>query len=605
MSVALSHRGPDGEGLYIDAGAGLVLAHRRLAIVDLSDAGSQPMQSADGRYTIVFNGEIYNFSRLREQIESESPGYVWRGHSDTEVLLELISKRGYRRALEAIEGMFAFALWDAQRKTLVLARDRFGEKPLYYGFVDGALLFASELSAIRMARGWTGALDETAIRAFLQYGYVPGELAAFYGFKKLKSGTLIEFVSRRGGPMAASAPVPYWTLEKSIRETPVLDVRDEVALVDRVDAELRRAVSERMVADVPLGAFLSGGIDSSLVVSMMQAVSSQRVRTFCVGFATAGLNEAPHAAAIAKHLGTDHTEVVMSERDARDIVLSVAQLWDEPFADASQLATLLVSRVARRSVTVALSGDGGDELFSGYSRYAVLERLARLPPAIRQLAGYALSSLRFGKPGGLIERAGKLGAILSAKCDAAMYERWMSVWPLQSAAGFRDACLQSPRRSLREQMMYADTLTYLPDDILVKVDRSSMSTGLETRVPLLDRGVFELAWSIPNSLKYRDGRGKWILRRVLARYLPRPLFDRPKAGFEVPLAAWLRGPLRDWADSHVTAYVRDPVGGLDPETVSLMWQQHVTGARNWHYRLWTVVMFQAWRHGLASLPVRL
>jgi asparagine synthase (glutamine-hydrolysing) len=625
MADALAHRGPDDAGVWSDPVAGVALAHRRLSIVDLSPEGHQPMVSARGRYVVVFNGEIYNYPELRAALEAERAAPAWRGHSDTEVLLAAIEHWGLEAALRRFVGMFAFALWDAGVRELHLVRDRMGEKPLYYGWAGRALVFGSELKALCAFPGFRRDVDPDALALYLRYACVPAPYSIFTEAHKLLPGTFMtigqqDFVARRRPRVQ-----PYWTLagaaDSGVRTASRGAARE---LTDELERTLRAAVAGQMVADVPLGAFLSGGIDSSTVVALMQAQSSLPVRTFSIGFEEAGYDEAVHAKRVAQHLGTDHTELYITPQDALGVVPSLPQMYDEPFGDASQVPTFLVSQLARRSVTVSLSGDGGDELFGGYNRYRWGRRLRtwlRWTPAVLQRGmaraitarsatdwdrafdrlGAALpGALRYGAPG---DKLHKLAGLLGTASDELLYQRLVSYWPDGTVR--REATYPVPPgwiaygtpsalRSLPERMMYLDALGYLPDDILVKVDRAAMSVSLETRVPLLDHRVVELAWRLPPRMKLRGGQGKWLLRRVLDRYVPRALVERPKQGFAIPLDSWLRGPLREWAETLLEESRLRREGFLDHAAVRRRWQEHLSGARNWQYHLWIVLMFQAW-----------
>jgi asparagine synthase (glutamine-hydrolysing) len=643
MTAALRHRGPDDAGAWIDAEAGIALGHRRLSILDLSPLGHQPMHSACGRYVIVFNGEIYNFRALRADLEAS--GHRFRGGSDTEVLLGAVREWGVRRAVERFNGMFAFALWDRQERTLHLVRDRAGEKPLYYARPGDTLLFASELKALRMHPAFRAEIDRDALALFLRHGYVPTPYTIYQGVFKLPPATILSLPADRAGGRDAE-PVEYWSArmaaEQGVRN-PFSGTEREA--VDRLNELLLDAVRLRMEADVPLGAFLSGGIDSSLVVALMQAQTNRPVRTFTIGFAEARYNEAQHAAAIAKHLrtehtelyvtsvvarelGTEHTELVVTPLETLAVVPRLPVIYDEPFADPSQIPTFLVSELTRRHVTVSLSGDGGDELFAGYQRYrrgpALWAGIHRLPLAVRgkmaavlaawHRAGWFPESAfrRWTGKRTLRDRAGQAADILRTDSPAALCHYLMSYWkdPLSVVVGAHAAPtpLTTPSRwvtfDAMRQMMYLDLITYLPDDILVKLDRASMAVSLESRIPLLDHRVIEFAWQLPSPLKMRRGRGKWILRELLARYLPKVLTDRPKKGFDVPLADWIRGPLRDWAEALLDEGRLRREGMLRPEPIRQKWLQHLRGSANWNLDLWTVLMFQGWQEAQEALPQR-
>lgn len=608
MADAIAYRGPDKGAVWTDAAAGVALAHRRLSIVDLSPAGDQPMLSADGRWAIVYNGEIYNAAEVARDL----PGIAWRGHSDTEVLLEACAAWGVEAAVRRFVGMFAFALWDRRERRLVLARDRMGIKPLYYARQGGVFLFGSELKALRAHPGFSAQVNPEAISPFLRRGCVPGAMSIYRGVAKLLPGHILT-VDADGETLAC-----WWDLT-AVAEAgqAAQDARMEEEITEALDLLLRDAVAGRMVADVPLGAFLSGGIDSSLVVSLMQAQSARPVRTFSIGFAEKAFDEAPHARAVAAHLGTEHTELEVTPQEAQEVIPLLADMYDEPFADSSQIPTFLVSRLARRHVTVSLSGDGGDEVFAGYTRYLGIASLWRktgwIPVAARRVlaAGLRLPppeawDALFSpvpsrcKPSHFGDKIHKGAALLALDGADAMYRRVTSQWadgalPVPGGGGAEvDDGLSARLPGLVARLRCRDMLGYLPDDILTKVDRASMAVSLEARVPLLDHRVVAFAWSLPPGLLIRDGVGKYILRRVLDRYVPRALIDRPKIGFGVPVGQWLRGPLRDWGEDLLSPTALRDNPFLDAEAVRRDWVQHQSGLRNWQYRLWYVLMLQAW-----------
>jgi asparagine synthase (glutamine-hydrolysing) len=614
MADALAHRGPDDRGTWHDAEAGIAFGHRRLAIIDLSLHGHQPMTSASGRYVIVYNGEIYNHVDMRGEVDAVEPGRRWRGHSDTEVLLAALDRFGIDGMLERANGMFAFAVWDRAGRVLHLARDRIGEKPLYFGTIGGRFAFASELGALRALPGFAARVDPKALALYLRLGYVPAPHSIHAGIEKLPPATRVE-VRADGGTVELKRQV-YWDLaavaKRGLSE-PRGDDRD-LALGELHD-RLERSVRQRMIADVPLGAFLSGGIDSSLIVAIMQRQSARPVRTFTIGFHDPEYDEAPYARAVAKHLRTDHSEVYVTAEQALAAVPRLPHVYDEPFADASQIPTLLVCEIARKHVTVALTGDGGDELFFGYERYVRTMRLGRLPAAVRRAAAAMLRRSSHARVGAVAnallpqahqfsqasDKLAKLQAIMGAADPRAVYEGVVSRWAdgtvptatQVSNAGFvaRDARNDLP---LDAWMMLVDQQRYLPDDILVKTDRASMAMGLETRVPLLDHTLVEYAWALPLALKLREGRGKYLLRELLAQYVPRTLTDRPKRGFAVPLAQWLRGPLRDWAESLLDERRLREQGLLDADRVRARWNEHLSGVRSVPDDLWTVLALQSW-----------
>jgi asparagine synthase (glutamine-hydrolysing) len=618
MAGSLQHRGPDDEGFWHDVGAGIALCHRRLAIIDLSASGHQPMSSPAGRYTIAFNGEIYNYRDLRKELGQ--CGYSFKGGSDTEVLLAAIDHWGVQAAVERCIGMFAFALWDRDERTLVLARDPFGEKPLYYGVCADTLLFGSELKALRQHHRWSDEIDRNAVALLMQNDSVPAPFSIFEGIKKLSPGCCLT-VQVRNGQFRFNEH-RYWRIEELFAQgARASEGMTEAQSLQAVDDAISTAVGRQMVADVPLGAFLSGGVDSSLVVAYMQKATSRPVKTFSIGFREQAFDESRFARAVAQHLGTDHTELILTPRECLEVIPQLPQIYDEPFADPSQIPTYLVSRLARQSVTVALSGDGGDELFGGYSRYLIAMakwRRMRRVPAILRSGGSALVERLPPQALQLLAKSGSLWSRRFAKRGLAYtlpdkslrwrastldefyrtgLRRWQGSWqPAIGANAETHGATMSAVTHTDElkQLMYADTCSYLPNDILVKVDRAAMSVSLETRIPLLDPGVARAAWSVPSNILLKDGRGKWVLRALLEQHVPKKLMDRPKSGFAIPLAQWLRADLRPWATDLLDAYQMRQEGFLDVTKVQHRWRQHLNNDANWAPHLWNVLMFQSW-----------
>lgn len=614
MAGALAHRGPDDEGAW--AGDGTAFGFRRLSILDLSPTGRQPMATPDGRLVVAFNGEIYNFVELRAELESA--GEAFRGTSDTEVLLAAVRRWGLEPALRRFNGMFAFALWDRDERELILARDRFGEKPLYYGRSGGALVFASELKALLRFPGFEAAINRDALALYLRRSCVPAPHSIYQGVFQLPPAFFLRF--KPGEKGALPAPRPYWSAREAARlaaASPYQGSREDA--VSELDDALRSAVKLRMRSDVPLGAFLSGGIDSSTVVAMMQAQSARPVKTFTIGFGSRDFDEAVHAKTVARHLGTEHTELYVTPEQAMAVIGRLPELYDEPFADSSQIPTFLVSELARRHVTVSLSGDGGDELFGGYNRYFMGSRLwdamRWLPTGLRGAMGGALRTVapadwdRFGpllRQPTLGDKVHKLAALLGASTPRELYNGFSSSWTDPGAVvigGLEPSCATAHGAydggaDIPGMMMLADTEGYLPDDNLAKVDRASMGVSLESRSPLLDPGVFGLAWRLPMPWKVDEGSGKKILKRVLERYVPRKLTDRPKMGFSVPIGEWLRGPLRGWAEALLDERRLAAEGFFRPAPIRRKWSEHLSGTRAWGDHLWAVLMFQAWlEHG--------
>ena len=623
MGEAIRHRGPDDSGVWHDDQVQVALVHRRLSILDLSPAGHQPMVSASGRFVIVFNGEIYNHLELRQELGERLSGNseFWRGHSDTETLLAGIDAWGLEETLRRTVGMFALALWDKNEQALYLARDRMGEKPLYYGRQSGVFLFGSELKALKAHPAFEGEIDRDAIALQMRHNYIPAPYSIYHGIYKLPPGYCLKVTA--SDKCEQNDPWPYWSFPQIVERglsNPFTGTDNEA--IDALDDLLCSAVSQQMVADVPLGAFLSGGVDSSTIVALMQSQSSRPVRTFTIGFNEEGYNEAVHAKAVADYLGTQHTELYVTSGQALDVIPRLPTLYDEPFSDSSQLPTYLVSEMTRQHVTVSLSGDAGDELFGGYNRYVKTKRwwdsMCRIPPSLRHFAGRSLMALPPGAWDNIGENAAriagnkerwlnlgnlvsKLSGVLAANNSTEVYRYFVTHWPDPASIVING--VEPPTQitrpqlhlnSIMEQMMALDSVSYLPDNILCKVDRAAMGASLETRVPMLDHRVVELAWRLPLNMKIREGQDKWILRQVLYRYLPRNLIERPKKGFSVPINSWLRGPLRDWAECLLDETRLRREGYFDPAPIRQKWTEHLSGRRNWQYLLWDVLMFQAW-----------
>jgi asparagine synthase (glutamine-hydrolysing) len=624
MTDAIVLRGPDDSGAWLCAENGVALGHRRLSIVDLSQEGHQPMTSACGRYVIVFNGEIYNYREIRRELEKLGAAPSWRGHSDTEIMLAAFSCWGIEQALKRFVGMFAFALWDRKDRMLHLARDRMGEKPLFYGWTGNVFLFGSELKALCAHPAWRGEIDREVLALFLRHNYVPGPYSIYKNIYKLQPGCFLSVPTRMSGTVLPT-PRVFW----SVREAVTAGISNpftgtETEAINELESILKSAVGMQMVADVPLGAFLSGGIDSSTVVALMQAQSSRPVKTFTIGFHEEAYDEAKHAKEVARHLGTDHTELYVTPEEAMAVIPKMPLLYDEPFSDSSQIPTFLVSQLARRHVTVSLSGDGGDELFCGYHRYfwgrKIWRNIGWMPRSVRFGLTKGITSISpaawerafrsFGKflpeklrKHNLGDKMHKLSEILAVSHPEEMYLCLVSHWktPASVVLGVKEplTVLTDENQWLHlptftHRMMYLDTITYLPDDILVKVDRASMGVSLESRVPFLDHRLVEFAWRLPLSMKIHNGRGKWLLKKLLCKYIPVEFIERPKMGFGVPIDMWLRGPLRDWAESLLDENKLKAQGFFDPCPIRVKWDEHMSGKRNWQYYLWDVLMFQAW-----------
>lgn len=626
MIEQLTHRGPDNMGIWKDKSSGICLAHRRLSILDLSPEGHQPMHSVNGRYILAFNGEVYNHKELRKELdgielsqETGSPEKKWRGYSDTEVMLAAITQWGVYEATKRFNGMFAFALWDRSEKDLYLVRDRIGEKPLYFGWVGETLLFGSELKALCAYSNWQGEIDRNALTKYMQFNYIPTPYTIYKGIRKLESGSIARISSN--GVNRQFDLQRYWSLHDVVMQ-PRKNISDASA-IEEAESVLSASVKRQMVADVPLGAFLSGGVDSSLIVALMQSQSMRPVRTFTIGFHEAAFNEAQHALAVADHLETEHTEFYVSPQDAMNVIPLLPTLYDEPFADSSQIPTYLVSKLTREHVIVSLSGDGGDELFGGYNRYSwgrnIWDRIKYFPLPLRQAFARLLcvpsprtwdqlfsifgmllpKQYRYSSAG---DKLHKLAKLVGATSPSDVFLELISLWEGMDLVCNSDAALSvtldtsqsSGSLDFTEFMMFMDTQSYLPDDIMVKVDRASMGVSLESRAPFLDHKLIELAWSLPLDMKIRHGQGKWLLRQILYKHVPRKLIERPKMGFGVPIDSWLRGPLREWAEELLDESKIRSDGYLNATLVRKKWDEHLSGKRNWQHHLWGVLMFQAW-----------
>jgi asparagine synthase (glutamine-hydrolysing) len=621
MASTLHHRGPDDSGVWTDPNVGIALAHRRLSILDLSPLGHQPMQSPCGRYMVTFNGEIYNFRALRQELEAR--GQQFRGQSDTEVLVACMTEFGILSAVRRLNGMFAFALWDRRERQLYLVRDRLGEKPLYYGYLGSTLVFGSELKALRTHPEFGCSLNRDALALYLRHNYIPAPFSIYNGISKVLPGTMVRISSEDAD--RTPTVTRYWSVESAAEQglaNPFAGSEENA--VEHLDTLLRDAVKHRMEADVPLGAFLSGGIDSSLIVALMQAQSARPVRTFTIGFHEAQYNEAKYAKAVAQHLGTDHTELYVTPQEAMAVIPRLPVLYDEPFSDSSQIPTFLVSQLARHDVTVVLTGDGGDELFGGYDRYFlgadVWRKIQRIPSPMRALFARGIQAVSLQQWNRLIspmahlfsnstwqrnpgEKLHRVAQVLTTGAPESLYLEMVSHWkqpaavvlgahePLTAVTDFRR---HLPVAEFELRMMYIDSLSYLPDDILVKVDRASMAVSLEARVPFLDHRLVEFSWHVPLAWKVRQGKGKWLLRKLLHQYIPPALIERPKMGFGVPIDVWLRGPLREWAESLLEEKRLKDDGFFDPQQIRTKWEEHQQGTGRWEFYLWDILMFQGW-----------
>jgi asparagine synthase (glutamine-hydrolysing) len=621
MVSRLSHRGPDSKGVWVDSQNGIALGHSRLAILELSVAGHQPMVSACKRFVLVFNGEIYNHLAMRKNLVKEGYDFSWRGHSDTETLVAAISVWGVKKALQESTGMFALALWDRHKMSLTLARDRMGEKPVYYGWQGNSFIFGSELDAIKVHPQFENTIDRDSLCLLLRHNTISNPHSIYKGISKLSPGTILTLSSKNNTIKLDT----YWSMQSVVRagmDNPFNGSHHDAVL--GLESLLSSAVFDQMQSDVPLGAFLSGGIDSSTIVSLMQSQSNKKINTFSIGFSEKEYDEAQQAKAIAKYLGTDHTELYVSHSDALRVIPQLPKMFDEPFADSSQIPTYLVSQLAKRHVDVALTGDGGDELFGGYNRHiwikSIWSKTRYLPLFVRRLIYFAITSLsptswnkffdmcsvvfphryRVSQPG---EKMYKLAKVILDKTPVEMYRDLVSHWntPESIVLGSNEPKTKLLDFSelpnlydIEQRMMFLDTISYMPDDILTKVDRAAMAVSLETRIPMLDQRVVEFAWSLPLDYKIRNGQGKWILRELLNKYVPQELVERPKMGFGVPLHNWLRGPLLDWSQNLLNPTKLRNQGYFNTEAVLQKWNEHLSGKRDWQHHLWDILMFQAW-----------
>jgi asparagine synthase (glutamine-hydrolysing) len=631
MADAIAHRGPDDAGVWLDDRAGLALAHQRLSIVDLSPAGHQPMMSAAGKYVIVFNGEIYNHQELRLELEklskvnaSVNDGVFeihWRGHSDTETLLAAFEVWGIEATLKKTVGMFAIALWDRVLNVLTLARDRMGEKPLYYGFQNKTFMFGSELKALKAHPDFLSEIDRDVLCLYLRHCYIPAPFSIYKGIHKLLPGTYVQLNLHSDVELPRLTPKAYWSMEDVAKMGSAYPFQgSDAEAISALDKQLRESIGVQMLADVPLGAFLSGGVDSSAIVALMQSQSKRPVKTFSIGFEEVGFNEAGYAKDVAMHLGTDHTELYVSSAEAIEVIPLLGKMYDEPFADSSQIPTYLVSKMAKQHVKVSLSGDAGDELFCGYNRYALADNwgaIVKIPLWFRKIARQSINLIqpetwdtffqkisKFKKmPDHMGDKLKKLAKIITCKTIQEAYRRLVSeidnpesivIGATEPESWLTKIGMKMIFNDSKQRMMFMDAMTYLPDDILVKVDRAAMANSLETRVPFLDHRVVELAWRLPMNMKMRDGKTKWILRQVLYKYVPQVLIERPKQGFSIPLNEWLRGPLRHWVESLLNEKRLRSEGYFNVSLVRKIWLAHLSGKRNNQRLLWSILMYQAW-----------
>ena len=600
MASFINHRGPDASGIWCDESSGIGLGHVRLSILELTEAGAQPMHSACDRFVLSFNGEIYNHLKLRAQLEHEGHFIQWRGYSDTETLLACFSVWGIEKTLQATVGMFAIALWDKQKKQLTLARDRLGEKPLYWGWCGSTLLFGSELKALKAHPDFVSEIDRDALALLLQYNYIPAPYSIYKNIEKLPAGSYVQI--RVNDSRHTVEIKKYWDLKAVMQKGLNQPFQgDALEAANLLEQKLVQSISEQMLADVPLGAFLSGGVDSSTVVALMQSQSTKPIKTFAIGFNEPGYNEAEFAKEVSRHLGTEHTELYVSAEDALSVIAKLPEVYCEPFADSSQIPTFLVMQMAKQHVTVALSGDAGDELFGGYNTYQIAAKVwksvSRLPHSLRKIATQVLGKIPTP------QKIQKLIYVLPAQNREEFYQFLVTHWKIpnnivkdvQSVGTVLNTPNQWVKTDHFEQWMMAiDTSQYMVDDILVKVDRAAMANSLETRVPMLDHRVVEFAWQLPLDFKIKNGVGKSVLREVLYRHVPRELIERPKQGFSIPLGQWLRGPLREWAESQISEYRLVQEGFFYPHPIRKAWQEHLSGKYDHALRLWSILMFQAW-----------
>lgn len=615
MLETLNHRGPDDSGTWIDSKSGVAFGHKRLSVIDISEAGHQPMISKCGRYLIVFNGEIYNHLTLRHKLKESH----WRGNSDTETLLECISQWGVNKTLKSLSGMFAFALWDIQTQKLILARDRFGEKPLFYGWSNNQFLFGSELKALKKIPKFNNPINRNALDLYFQFSNVPSPYSIYEDIYKLEPGYFL-VLNRNELSKKIIQIISYWNIDEVVRNSKENIIRNENEAIAKVDSSLRRSLSEQSIADVPLGAFLSGGIDSSLIVSILQSQSDKPIQTFTVGFEEKRFDESVYAGDVARHLRTEHNEIIVTSADAISVIDKLPELYDEPFSDSSQIPTYLICKAARSKVTVALSGDGGDELFGGYNRYfwgpRIWNQINWMPYSLRKLISYSIRGISLNNwdnlnaifpknllPSSLGEKAHKFSNLLAnINSIEELYIRLVSDWQntdklvkrSKSVPTKLDEINKYSQLKSEEMMMMMDIKTYLTDDILTKVDRASMGISLETRAPFLDYRLAELAWQIPLNMKIRDNKGKWILRKILEQHVPSKMINRPKTGFGVPIGEWICGPLQEWAEDLLERKILEEQGYLNVELVQKYWNEHLQGKSDWTGRIWSILMFQAW-----------